>query len=104
MNGDLKKITEKFSAHKIVNLQFGDNKIPDSFEKYGSVVELNPPRVKLEVDRNKISSMLSELLSQYNIEDIGVQDRPLEDVIAEIFITSKNGDEESTKTVSEGVR
>jgi viologen exporter family transport system ATP-binding protein len=102
-DGDLDGIREKFSSHKIVNLQFGNNEIPDSFEKYGTALELNPPRVQLEVERSRISEMLSELLAQYNIEDIGVQDRPLEDVIAEMFIFTKNGNDEQTEPVSEEV-
>jgi ABC-2 type transport system ATP-binding protein len=41
--------------------------------------------VRLEVPRQNIPKILSSLLANYNIEDVGVQERPLEEVIAELF-------------------
>ena len=41
--------------------------------------------MRLEVPRQNIPQILSNLLANYNIEDVGVQERPLEEVIAELF-------------------
>ena len=49
-----------------------------------------PPRVKLEVPRQEIPKVLATLLDRYTIEDVGVQERPLEDVIAELFSQQKS--------------
>ena len=46
--------------------------------------------MKLKVPRNKIPEILSNLLSKYRILDVGVQERPLEEVIAEVFTEQKN--------------
>jgi ABC-2 type transport system ATP-binding protein len=40
----------------------------------------------LEVPRQEIPRVLAALLDRYTIEDVGVQERPLEEVIAEVFV------------------
>ncbi len=84
-DGPLAEIVDRFSQHKLIHLQFAQSKIPDDLAQYGRVVEAIPPRVKLEVPRQQIPAILSSLLSRYEIEDVGVQERPLEDVIADVF-------------------
>ena len=46
---------------------------------------LKSPRLKLRIPRNEVAQTLTALLSRYEIEDVSVQDRPLEEVIAEVF-------------------
>jgi ABC-2 type transport system ATP-binding protein len=84
-DGPLAGIIDRFSRHKVVLLQFAENQIPADLERFGRVFDVQPPRIKIEVDRTKIPEVLSQLLSRYSIEDVGVQDRPLEEVIAEVF-------------------
>ena len=91
-DGPLADIVDRFSRHKIMLLQFAGSEVPDDLDRYGTVVECRPPRVKLEVPRHQIPEILASLLSRYTIEDVGVLDRPLEEVIAEMFT---NGQDES---------
>jgi ABC-2 type transport system ATP-binding protein len=95
-DGPLAEVVDRFSQHKIVDLQFGGAEIPADLDKYGTVIETAHPRVKLEVDRHHIPEILTKLLSRYDIEDVGVQERPLEEVIAELFTKENNGDDTST--------
>ena len=89
-DGPLEEIIDRFSHHKIIELQFAGAEVPADLDRFGEVVETRPPRVKLKVPRSKIPEILSALLANYQIEDVGVQERPLEDVIAELFTTHKN--------------
>jgi ABC-2 type transport system ATP-binding protein len=41
--------------------------------------------VKIKVDRNGIGQALSTILAQHTVEDVTVEDPPLEEVIAEMF-------------------
>jgi len=88
-DGPLEDILDRFSKHKIIDLQFAGTEVPTDLEKYGTVLETTPPRVKLQVPRKQIPEILTGLLAQYNIEDVGVQERPLEEVIAELFTNDK---------------
>ncbi|MDB5347172.1 MAG: ybhF 3 [Schlesneria sp.] len=84
-DGPLAEILDRFSSVKQIQLQFAGSEVPDDIERYGRVVERLPPRVKLEVPRQEIPRVLAALLDRYTIEDVGVQERPLEEVIAELF-------------------
>ncbi len=84
-DGPLSEIVERFSRHKIVHLQFANDARPVNLERFGNVVEFRLPKAKIEVDRQKVPAILSALLQEYQLEDVGVQDRPLEEVIAEVF-------------------
>ncbi|MCA9045268.1 MAG: ATP-binding cassette domain-containing protein [Planctomycetaceae bacterium] len=93
-DGPLAGIVEQFSRHKIIQLQFGGSTPPAGLDRYGNVIESVFPRVKMEVERKRIPEVLTALLSQYSIEDVGVQERPLEDVIAEMFESVKTSEDE----------
>lgn len=88
-DGALEEIVERFSQHKIIQLQFGGSEHPSGLEEFGTVSEFVFPRVKLEVERQRIPEVLTKLLQRYAIEDVGVQERPLEEVIAEMFQSVK---------------
>jgi len=102
-DGPLADIVDRFSKHKIMDLQFAGSTIPTGLERFGSIIESRPPRVKLEVPKNQIPEILTALLSKYSIEDVGVQERPLEDVIAEMFTQQKSQPPlDESKTVPSG--
>jgi len=84
-DGPIAEIVEQFSRHKIVQLQFAGFESPQGLERFGTILSAEPPRAKIEVERQRVPEVLSSILQEYSIEDVGVHDRPLEDVIAEIF-------------------
>jgi ABC-2 type transport system ATP-binding protein len=87
-DGSLAGIIDRFSSHKVLTLLFSDGQMPSDFARYGEVVELAEPRVKLRVDRQQISQVLSSVLAAYTLEDVSVEDPPLEEVIAQVFAQS----------------
>ncbi len=92
-DGPLGDILDRFSSHKLIQLQFANGQLPEDLDRFGKVVLRKAPNVKLEVPRTKIPEVLSALLSRYAIEDVGVQERPLEEVIAEFFTSDDCADE-----------
>ena len=84
-DGPLEDIVERFSQHKVIELQFSGASIPDDLESFGEVFDAQPPRAKLRVPRGDIPRLLGQILNRYTVEDVSVQDRPLEEVIAELF-------------------
>ena len=85
-DGPLATIVGRFSQTKIIELQFA-SELPASteLERFGTVFDIKSPRLKLRIPRGEVAQTLSALLSRYEIEDVSVQDRPLEEVIAEVF-------------------
>ena len=93
-DGPIAEIVDRFSQHKIIELQFAGATIPDDLDHYGRVFDAKAPRAKLEVDRSRIPEILTSVLSRYTIDDVSVQERPLEEVIAELFTSHREESEE----------
>jgi ABC-2 type transport system ATP-binding protein len=89
-DGSLSGIIDRFSSHKVLTLLFSNGQLPSDFSRYGELVELAEPRVKLRVDRQQISDVLSTVLANHTLEDVSVEDPPLEEVIAEVFAQSED--------------
>jgi ABC-2 type transport system ATP-binding protein len=90
-DGSLDGIVDRFGGHKVIMLQFADEPMPADLARFGEVIEVQPPRVKLRVDRRDVSQVMTAVLGQYTLDDISVEDPPLEQVIAEVF-AQVNGD------------
>lgn len=97
-DGALSEIVDRFSEHKIIDLHLGPDESTDGIERFGTILENRFPVVRIQIQRQDVSATLSQLLSEYAIEDISVAERPLEDVIAELF--SADDDASSTEVES----
>ncbi|MEE2738941.1 MAG: ATP-binding cassette domain-containing protein [Planctomycetota bacterium] len=86
-DGSLSGIVDRFSRHKLVTVQFSDTQDMPVLERFGQVMRSEPPRIQIQVERTEVPKVLSTLLDQYVLEDVTVEDRPLEEVIAEMFAT-----------------
>jgi ABC-2 type transport system ATP-binding protein len=94
-DGSLAGIVDKFSGHKILSLQFANGRMPSDLSQYGDVLEIMEPKARLRVDRGSISKVLAAVLADHTLEDISVEDPPLEEVIAQVFTTSARNNSES---------
>lgn len=88
-DGSLSGIIDKFSGYKIMSLQFADGHHPPDLAALGEVLEETWPKARLRVARSDVPRVLAEVLRDNPIEDVAVEDLPLEDVIAELFRTTK---------------
>lgn len=84
-DGSLAGIIDKFSGNKIVTLQFADGDEPTDLAKVGELLDTNWPKVRLQIPRADVPARLAEALRDYHIEDVAVEDPPLENVIADLF-------------------
>ncbi|MCA9229420.1 MAG: ABC transporter ATP-binding protein [Planctomycetales bacterium] len=90
-DGSLAGIVDRFSSHKVLTLHFAEERMPSDLARYGEVLEIVEPKAKLRVDRSSIAKVLSSVLANHAVEDVSVEDPPLEEVIADMFaLTAKN--------------
>ena len=89
-DGSLEGIIDSFSGHKVLTLQFADDSMPSDLARYGDVLEIMEPKARLRVDRSSIAGVLSSVLANHSIEDVSVEDPPLEEVIADMFSRTTN--------------
>ena len=84
-DGSLSGIIDRFSGHKVISLQLANGQVPGELARFGEILSEEAPRVKLRVPRRTVPDVLSSILARYSVEDISVEDPPLEEVIAEMF-------------------
>jgi ABC-2 type transport system ATP-binding protein len=84
-DGSLSGIIDRFRTDKVVTLQLAEDRATTGFERFGEVLEIQPPRVKLRIVRGAVPAVLASILAQHAIEDVAVEDPPLEEVIAALF-------------------
>lgn len=84
-DGSLAGIIDHFGGHKNISVQLVDGHTPANLARFGEVLSVQAPRVKLRVPRNRVTEVLSGILADCPVEDISVEDPPLEEVIAEAF-------------------
>jgi ABC-2 type transport system ATP-binding protein len=89
-DGPLAGLSERFGNEKLVKLRFVES-APDDDElaRFGEVVRREGPSVDVKVDRNEVAAVLGAMLDSYAVDDVIVQDPPLEQVIARVFEEAK---------------
>jgi len=87
-DGPLAEIVERFSEHKIIKLRFHNGDMPRDVEQFGEVMELAPPTLTLRVRRDRVATLTGRMLSSYRVDDVTIEERPIEEVIGEVFAQS----------------
>jgi ABC-2 type transport system ATP-binding protein len=98
-DGSLAGIIDRFSSHKVLTLLFAEDEAEGQWSKYGQVIESQFPKIKLRVDRTVVPEVLAAILANHTVEDVSVEDPPLEEVIAEMFsLANKESEGEPVTT------
>jgi ABC-2 type transport system ATP-binding protein len=87
-DGTLEGIIQSTDQRKLVTLQFRDaidESLLAALKNFGDVIDVETPRIKLTVARDVVARMLALILDGYQVDDVIVEDPPLEDVIAAVF-------------------
>jgi len=84
-DGSLTGIIDQFSSQKLITLQLANGQATAEFARYGSLVSVEPPKVKLRIERPDVARALASILAEHTVEDVIVEDPPLEEVIAAMF-------------------
>src|SRR5580692_5460284 len=86
-DGRLGEIIDRFADFKILTIswQTGASFPAVDFSSYGELVENSPNRIKLKVKRDHVIATCKELLDKVPVNDIDIQEVPIEDVIRQMF-------------------
>ena len=84
-DGSLADIVDRFSGEKVVTLQLAEAGSLDALKQLPDVIEVETPKIKFRVGRDDVGRVLSEILSTHRVDDIVVEDPPLEEVISNVF-------------------
>lgn len=82
-DGGLTGLVEKFSAFKKVSVTLPSRDLDVS--AFGEVLAKDGSRVTLRIAKGDTSRATARLLSEFNADDLTVEDPPVEDVIEQVF-------------------
>ena len=84
-DGSLAEIVDRFSTHKIVTLQMASSQSLEGLRDLPNVISVEAPKIKFRVERENVGETLGEILGLHDVDDIVVEDPPLEEVISSAF-------------------
>ncbi len=84
-DGELKEIIEKFADHKILTVVFSKKVDTEKLKKIGEVKEYDFPKAVISVKRSAASLAAAELLQEYPVADLNIEEAQIEDIIREVF-------------------
>jgi ABC-2 type transport system ATP-binding protein len=84
-DGDLTALADSFSTGKTIEVHLADAVDVATFAAFGEVIESDGLVVKLRVPRSDIARVTSQMLTNFPILDLTVEDPPIDDVIERVF-------------------
>jgi ABC-2 type transport system ATP-binding protein len=84
-DGALEELVAKFAGEKIIKATLSNEKGIAGIEKIGRVKKLAFPQVILAVPRAATAVAASELLQNFPVDDLTIEEIPIEDVIRKVF-------------------
>ena len=86
-DGQLSDVLDRFADFKLITIQCApDGNHPrEGLVRYGEVVEHTAAMVKLKVKRDRVISVCKALLDELPVNDIDIQEVPIEDIVRQIF-------------------
>lgn len=88
-DGKLQNVIDKYARNKILTVVFSQKVDKHTIEKYGQVKELNPPEARILVPRKEAAKQATQLMQNLPIEDINIEEAPIEAIIREVFTEKK---------------
>ncbi len=86
-DGRLGDVVDRFADSKVITIQCDQkfNSAAADLARYGEVIEQSPGNIRLKVKRDRVISVCKALLDELPVNDIDIQEVPIEEVIRRIF-------------------
>jgi ABC-2 type transport system ATP-binding protein len=88
-DGYLEKIVNKFAPYKVISVDFSKEVSREDLEKFGEVLEYDMTHVKIRINKKDIAKMAEQILSRLHVDDLTIEDPPIEEIIRDIFSETK---------------
>ena len=82
-DGDLSRLVEQFSAFKTIEVTLADGAA--DLSAYGEVISQEGSLATLRVPKAGTAQATARLLTEQNVDDLTVEDPPIEEVIEQVF-------------------
>jgi ABC-2 type transport system ATP-binding protein len=83
-DGTLDELSRRFSDTKQLRLTF-DGQVPEDLSSIGRVLSKAENVAVIEIPRSEVPQRTAQALQAYPVEDLAIEEVPIEDVIADLF-------------------
>lgn len=87
-DGPFESLQTRFAKEKTIKVTLSNDENISDIEKIGKIKKLEYPEVTLSVPRTSAALAASELLQNFPVEDLIIEEVPIEDVIRRVFKNS----------------
>ena len=86
-DGPLSDVIDRFADFKLITIHWSEAKgaAAREWKKFGEVLEQTAGTVKLKVKRDRVIPACKALLDDLPVDDIDIQEVPIEEVIRQLF-------------------
>jgi ABC-2 type transport system ATP-binding protein len=90
-DGDLRALSQKLRPDKRIVVRFanGNGAAKEDLARYGQVVSLDAGQATVQVSSEEVSGAVARMLAALPVADLTVEDPPLEEVLSELFRSSR---------------
>ncbi len=89
-DGELSEIIENFAKEKIITIVLTEGTDMKKLEEVGEVKRIDFPKIILSVPRTAAAVAAAELLQNFPIGDLTIEEEPIEEIIRRVFRTGGN--------------
>ena len=84
-DGQLATLIKKHAPYKEISVVLKDNVPKEKLEQLGDIVEFEYPKVVIRTSSKNSQKVAQDLLSNFSIEDLNIEEADIEEVIREFF-------------------
>jgi len=88
-DGDLRQLVERVAPYKLLSIVMRDDTPREALTHYGEVESLDGVKARLRVPRGQATEVAARLLSAVKLDDVLIEEPPVEDIIRQVFADSK---------------
>jgi ABC-2 type transport system ATP-binding protein len=93
-DGDLRALSLKMRPDKRIVVRFENGGArPDDLARFGTVVSADAGQATIQVAAEEVSAVVARMLGALHVADLTVEDPPLEEVMSELFRSSRRAAE-----------
>lgn len=88
-DGGLDKLIKEHSPFKQISVILDKQVDKETIEKFGNLYEYNYPQWILRVEKENTNKVAAEILGNFSVEDINIEDPEIDEIIREVFSKGK---------------
>lgn len=84
-DGSIDELTSKHANYKILIPTFNEKVETKNLEQFGEIIKSEEFRAEIKVERSRALSAASEILANFPVDDLDINELRLEDIVEEMF-------------------